>query len=39
LYALREKLAGATDEEALAKGKAAGMTRLEAVVKERLQEK
>jgi len=39
LYALREKLAGATDEDALAKGKAAGMTRLEAVVKERLQEK
>lgn len=38
LYALREKLAGATDEEALAAGKVAGLTRLEGVVKERLQE-
>jgi len=37
LLALREKTAGATDEEALAIGKAGGMTRLEAIVKERLQ--
>lgn len=34
LYALREKLAGASDEEALAVGKAAGLTRLEPVVVE-----
>jgi uncharacterized protein (TIGR01244 family) len=39
LYALREKLSGASDEEALAAGKAAGLTRLESVVVERLQEK
>jgi len=32
LYALREKLAGASNEEALAVGKAAGLTRLEPVV-------
>ncbi len=36
LYALREKLAGASNEEALAVGKAAGLTRLEPVVAERL---
>ena len=35
LYALREKLAGASDEEALAVGKAAGLTQLEAIVIER----
>jgi len=39
LTALRAKLAGASDEEALAEGKAAGLTRLEGVVKERLQER
>lgn len=39
LFALREKLAGATDEEALSAGKVAGLTRLEGVVKERLQNK
>jgi uncharacterized protein (TIGR01244 family) len=39
LYALMEKMDGATDEEALAAGKAAGLTRLEGVVVERLQEK
>ncbi len=38
LFALREKLAGATNEEALAAGKVAGLTRLEGAVKERLQE-
>lgn len=37
LIALREKMAGATDEEALSAGKVAGLTRLEGVVKERLQ--
>jgi uncharacterized protein (TIGR01244 family) len=37
MYALRAKMTGATDEEALALGKAAGMTRLEAIVKERMQ--
>jgi len=36
LYALREKLAGASDEEAMAVGKAAGLTRFEPVVVERL---
>lgn len=38
LFALREKLHGATDEDALAKGRAAGLTNpeLEAVVIERL---
>jgi uncharacterized protein (TIGR01244 family) len=36
LYALREKLHGASNDEALAVGKAAGMTRLELVVRERL---
>jgi len=39
LYALSEKMAGASNEEALAAGKAAGLTRLEGVVQERLQEK
>jgi len=39
LFALSAKLAGATNEEALAAGKTAGLTRLEGVVKERLQEK
>lgn len=39
LFALSAKLAGATNEEALAAGKVAGLTRLEGVVKERLQEK
>jgi uncharacterized protein (TIGR01244 family) len=39
LFALREKLLGAAADEALAAGKAAGLTRLEAVVKERLAEK
>lgn len=36
LYALREKLYGASNDDALAVGKAAGMTRLEKVVRERL---
>jgi uncharacterized protein (TIGR01244 family) len=36
LLALRESLNGASDEEALAYGRAAGMTRLEPVVRERL---
>ena len=39
LFALREKMSGASDEDALAVGKAAGLTRLEGVVKERFQEK
>jgi len=39
LYALREKSYGASNDEALAVGKAAGMTRLESVVRERLAEK
>lgn len=39
LIALREKQNGATEAEALAAGKAAGLTRLEPVVKERLQAK
>ncbi len=38
LFALREKLSGASDEAAIAFGKTAGMTRLEGVVQERLQE-
>ncbi|TDJ35329.1 MAG: hypothetical protein E2O53_06440 [Gammaproteobacteria bacterium] len=38
LYALREKLLGASNGEALAVGKAAGMTRLESVVRERIGE-
>ncbi len=38
LYALREKMHGATNDEALAVGKAAGMTRLEPVVRERIGE-
>lgn len=38
LYALREKQAGASAEEAMSIGKTAGLTHLEAVVSERLQE-
>lgn len=37
LYALRESLHGAGNDDALAAGKAAGLTRLEGVVKERLE--
>ena len=36
LLALRESLAGADDEAALETGRSAGLTRLEAIVKERL---
>ena len=36
LLALRESLAGADDEAALEVGRSAGLTRLEAIVKERL---
>jgi uncharacterized protein (TIGR01244 family) len=39
LFALREKLLGASSDEALAVGKAAGLTRSESVVSERLAEK
>lgn len=39
LHALSKKMAGASSEDALAAGKAAGLTRLEPVVVERLQEK
>lgn len=39
LHALSRKMAGASNEEALAAGLAAGLTRLEPVVVERLQEK
>lgn len=39
LYALSQKMAGASNEDALAAGKVAGLTRLEPVVAERLQEK
>ena len=39
LLALRESLNGASDEEALAYGRAAGLTGLEDVVRERLAEK
>jgi uncharacterized protein (TIGR01244 family) len=39
LLALRESLSGADDEEALAYGKSAGLTRLEPVVRARLLEK
>lgn len=39
LFALREKMHGATDQDALAFGKSAGMTRLEDTVRERLTEK
>jgi len=39
LFALREKLHGADDEEALSFGKSAGMTSLESTVKSRLAEK
>jgi protein tyrosine phosphatase (PTP) superfamily phosphohydrolase (DUF442 family) len=38
IYALREKLLGATNDEAVAAGKAAGLTRLESVVTERIGE-
>lgn len=36
LFALREKLHGASNDDAVAVGKAVGMTRLEKVVRERL---
>ncbi len=36
IYALREKLLGATNDEAVAMGTAAGLTRFENVVRERL---
>lgn len=36
LFALRAKAAGASDEEALEKGRQAGLTRFEPVVRERL---
>ena len=39
LFALREILLGASNDEALALGKTAGMTRLESVVRERIGEK
>jgi uncharacterized protein (TIGR01244 family) len=39
LIALRESNKGASTEDAIAAGKTAGMTRLEPVVRERLQEK
>lgn len=39
LFALREKARGATDEEAMAAGKVAGLTRLEPVVKKVLETK
>jgi uncharacterized protein (TIGR01244 family) len=38
LLALRKSLSGASDEEAIAYGRDAGMTRLEPVVRERLNE-
>ncbi len=38
MFALREKLLGASNEQALAAGKAAGLTRLEDTVRERLAE-
>jgi uncharacterized protein (TIGR01244 family) len=38
LYALRETMYGASNDDALAVGKAAGMTRLEKVVRERIGE-
>ena len=38
IFALRAKLAGASADEAMALGKAAGLTRLEPVVTKRLQE-
>jgi uncharacterized protein (TIGR01244 family) len=38
IYALRKKLLGATNDEAVAEGKAAGLTRLESVVTERIGE-
>ena len=39
LLALRESLAGAEDEAALELGRSAGLTRLEGIVKERLNER
>jgi protein tyrosine phosphatase (PTP) superfamily phosphohydrolase (DUF442 family) len=39
LLALREKLLGASNDDALAVGKATGLTRLEKLVTERLAEK
>lgn len=39
MLALREKMLGASDEEALAVGKSAGLTRLEDTVRERLNER
>lgn len=39
LFALREKLNGAGDDDALAFGKSAGMTSLESTVKSRMSEK
>ena len=39
LFALREKLSGADDDDALAFGRSAGMTSLESTVKSRLAEK
>ncbi len=38
LFALREKMNGASDEDSLAFGKSAGMTSLESTVKTRLEE-
>lgn len=38
MFALRESLLGASDEDALAAGKAAGLTRLEDTVRQRLNE-
>lgn len=37
LYALREKLLGAANDDALAVGKVAGLTRFESIVRERLE--
>ena len=39
LLALRESMSGASDEEALEYGRESGLTRLEGIVKERLEEK
>lgn len=39
MFAMRESLLGASEEDALAAGKAAGLTRLEDTVRERLAEK
>ena len=38
LYALREKLLGASNDDALTVGKVAGLTRFESVVRERIEE-